>query len=105
MEMDKGAYGIPVPRTREVVTPSVVIAPLVGFDQNNYRLGYGGGFFDRTLGAMSPRPRTIGVGFTLSGLETIHPSESDIPMDYIVTESGVRGNSRDGGDNSPGARN
>jgi 5,10-methenyltetrahydrofolate synthetase len=89
-EMDAGVYGIPVPRVREVVTPDIVIAPLVGFDQNNYRLGYGGGFFDITLGAMKPRPKTIGVGFTLSGLETIHPAPFDIPMDYIVTESGVR---------------
>jgi 5-formyltetrahydrofolate cyclo-ligase len=90
MEMDAGAYGIPGPRTRETVTPGIVIAPLVGFDENNYRLGYGGGFFDRTLSAMNPRPRTIGVGFTLSALDTIHPEATDIPMDFIVTESGIQ---------------
>lgn len=89
-EMDAGAYGIPVPRLRERVTPGVVIAPLVGFDRHNYRLGYGGGFFDITLGAMNPRPRTIGVGFALGALDTIHPAETDIPMDFIVTEAGIR---------------
>ncbi|HEX4998153.1 MAG TPA: 5-formyltetrahydrofolate cyclo-ligase [Terriglobia bacterium] len=88
-EMHSGAYGIPVPRVRDVVTPEVVIAPLVGFDRGNYRLGYGGGFFDITLSAMRPRPRTIGIGFELSRLDTIHPEETDIPMDFIVTEAGI----------------
>ena len=54
-----------------------------------YRLGYGGGYYDRTLAAMSPKPLTIGVGCELGRLATIHPQAHDIPMDAIVTEAGV----------------
>jgi 5-formyltetrahydrofolate cyclo-ligase len=85
-----GVWGIPVPDKREVVTPAIVLAPLVGFDRECYRLGYGGGYFDRTLAAFDPRPLAIGVGFELSRLETIYPQDFDIPMDLIITEAGVR---------------
>ncbi|HXC91144.1 MAG TPA: 5-formyltetrahydrofolate cyclo-ligase, partial [Stellaceae bacterium] len=54
------------------------------------RLGYGGGYFDRTLAALSPRPLAIGVGFELSRIETIHPQDFDIPMDLVVTEAELR---------------
>ena len=64
----------------------VLIAPLVGFDAAGYRLGYGGGYFDRTLAACSPRPFAIGLGCEESRLDTIHPQSHDIPMDMIVTE-------------------
>ena len=90
-QMDEGVYGIPVPRDRHPVIPTIVVIPLVAFDAMNYRLGYGGGFFDRTLAAMDPRPRTIGVGFELCRLGTIYPSPQDIPLDLIVTETGVQG--------------
>jgi len=89
MEMDLGPYDIPVPRDRKVVRPTVVIAPLVAFDRNNYRLGYGSGFFDITLAALQPPPLTIGVGFEITGVETIHPLPTDIPLNLIVTEAGV----------------
>ena len=59
------------------------------FDEQKYRLGYGGGFFDRTLGSLSPRPFAIGVGYSLSSLDTIDPQPFDIPMDMIVTEQEV----------------
>jgi 5-formyltetrahydrofolate cyclo-ligase len=85
-----GVWNIPTPERREIVVPQAVLAPLVGFDGDCYRLGYGGGYFDRTLAALSPRPLAIGVGFELSQLETIHPQDFDIPMDLIVTEAGVR---------------
>ena len=85
-----GVWDIPIPEKREVVTPSAVLAPLVGFDQACYRLGYGGGYFDRTLGALEPRPRAIGVGFAAQEIATIHPQAFDIPMDVIVTEAGMR---------------
>jgi 5-formyltetrahydrofolate cyclo-ligase len=61
---------------------------LVGFDAASYRLGYGGGYFDRTLAALAPRPFAIGVGFEFQRLETIHPQPFDIPMDWILTEAG-----------------
>ena len=85
-----GVWNIPVPEKREVVTPSVVLAPVVGFDRECYRLGYGGGYFDRTLAALKPKPLAIGVGFALQEIETIYPQPFDVPMDLIVTESGVR---------------
>lgn len=90
MEMDLGPYDIPVPRDRKVVQPNVVIAPLVAFDKNNYRIGYGSGYFDITLAALQPPPLTIGVGFEFCGIETIHPLPTDIQLNFIVTETGVR---------------
>ena len=85
-----GVWNIPVPEKREVVTPAIVLAPLVGFDRACYRLGYGGGYFDRTLAALRPRPLAIGVGFDVQALATIQPQPFDVAMDLIVTESGVQ---------------
>jgi len=84
-----GVWNIPIPDRREIVVPQAVLAPLVGFDRDCFRLGYGGGYFDRTLAALMPRPWAIGVGFELSRLETIYPQDFDIPMDLIVTEASV----------------
>jgi 5-formyltetrahydrofolate cyclo-ligase len=85
-----GVWDIPIPEKREIVVPSAVLAPLVGFDRASYRLGYGGGYFDRTLAALSPRPLAIGVGFAFQEIDTIHPQPFDVPMDMIVTETGIR---------------
>jgi 5-formyltetrahydrofolate cyclo-ligase len=85
-----GVWNIPVPEKRELIVPAVVLAPLVGFDRASYRLGYGGGYFDRTLAALRPRPVAIGVGFAAQEIATIHPQPFDLPMDLIVTEAGVR---------------
>jgi len=85
-----GVWGIPIPEKRDLVIPSIVLAPLVGFDPACFRLGYGGGYFDRTLAALVPRPLAIGVGFAIQRLETIHPQPFDVPMDLIVTETGAR---------------
>jgi 5-formyltetrahydrofolate cyclo-ligase len=82
-----GVWDIPIPEKREIVLPAMVLAPLVGFDRACYRLGYGGGYFDRTLGAANPRPLAIGVGFAAQAIETIHPQPFDIPMALIVTEA------------------
>jgi 5-formyltetrahydrofolate cyclo-ligase len=84
-----GVWDIPVPEKRDVVVPAMVLAPLVGFDRDGYRLGYGGGYFDRTLAALVPRPLAIGVGFAFQEIATIHPQPFDIAMDLIVTEAGV----------------
>lgn len=83
-------YGIPVPATSATATPDVLLLPLVAFDAAGYRLGYGGGYFDRTLAACAPRPLTIGVGFDLCAVATIHPEAHDVPLDLIVTEGGIR---------------
>jgi len=86
-----GVWNIPVPEKREIVTPAIVLAPVVGFDRDGYRLGYGGGYFDRTLAALQPCPFAIGVGFGMQEVATIHPQPFDVPMDLIVTdEGGVR---------------
>lgn len=85
--LEPGVWNIPVPREGAEVVPDVVIAPVVGFDGACYRLGFGGGFFDRTLAALPRRPRVIGVGYELAALATIYPLPHDIAMDAIVTES------------------
>jgi 5-formyltetrahydrofolate cyclo-ligase len=87
--MTTGVYNIPVPQGTDLVVPQVLIMPPVGFDAAGYRLGYGGGFYDRTLADITPRPLTIGVAYELSRLETIHPQAFDLPMDYVVTERGI----------------
>lgn len=93
-KLASGVYDIPYPAEGEAVQPKMLIVPLVGFDDEGYRLGYGGGFYDRTLEAMDPRPFCLGVGFELGHLPTIHPLPHDIPMNAIVTEKGfyVSGN-------------
>ncbi len=84
--MRAGIWNIPVPAGGGPVSPDVLLVPAIGFDGANYRLGYGGGYYDRTLASPAPRPRTIGVGFERSRIATIHPQPHDIPLDRIVTE-------------------
>ncbi|WP_374298045.1 5-formyltetrahydrofolate cyclo-ligase [Sphingomonas sp.] len=88
MPMQRGIWNIPIPAERRVVHPTILLVPLLGFDACGYRLGYGGGYFDRTLAIAAPRPMTIGVGYELGRLPTIHPQPHDIPLDAIVTERG-----------------
>ena len=85
--MALGVWNIPFPTGGQPVQPDTLLVPLVGFDGSRYRLGYGGGFYDRTIAAMPARPRLIGIGFTGSRLRTIFPQPHDIPMDRIVTDS------------------
>ena len=87
--LSRGVWNIPVPAERRPCTPDIVLAPVVGFDAACYRLGYGGGFFDRTLAAMPAKPHIIGVGYSQARLATIYPQPHDIAMDLIVTEAGV----------------
>jgi 5,10-methenyltetrahydrofolate synthetase len=82
--MRRGVWNIPEPADGEVLTPDVVIAPLVGFDPTGYRLGYGGGFYDRTLAALSPKPRAIGVGHPVAAIPTIFPQPHDVQMDVVL---------------------
>ena len=85
-KLERGVWNIPVPTAGEEVCPDVVIAPIVGYDRNAYRLGYGGGYFDRTLAVIPRRPMIIGVGYSQAAIATIYPQPHDIPMDKIVTE-------------------
>ncbi len=88
-QMTTGAFNLPVPDGTEVVRSDALLIPLVGFDSQGYRLGYGGGYFDRTLAASRPQPLKIGLAFELSRIPTIQPQRHDVPMDFIVTEAGV----------------
>lgn len=89
--MIRGDWNIPVPPPdAQVVTPDIALAPLVGWTADGYRLGYGGGYFDRTLAVLTPKPFVIGIGFEAAQLTTIFPQPHDIPLDLILTEAGVR---------------
>ena len=87
--LSTGVYDIPFPRDGAVVQPDPLIIPLVGFDDACHRLGYGGGYYDRTLAKAKIKPLTIGVGFEFMRLASIQPLAHDIPMDVVVTEAGV----------------
>lgn len=86
MGMRRGVWNIPVPVKREVLTPDACIVPLVGFDGENFRLGYGGGYYDRTLAAQAKRPFCVGLGYAEARLASIFPQPHDIPMNIIVTD-------------------
>jgi 5,10-methenyltetrahydrofolate synthetase len=82
-------YGIPTPTAGEWLTPGLILLPLNGFDDAGYRLGYGGGYFDRTLAALSPRPLAVGVGFEINRVASIRPEAHDQRLDWIITENGA----------------
>jgi 5,10-methenyltetrahydrofolate synthetase len=87
--MLKGGLDIPYPASTLELRPDACLIPPVGFDGAGYRLGYGAGFFDRTLAALAPRPLAIGVAFECARIETIHPQPYDIALDFIVTEAAI----------------
>ena len=88
--MVRGDWNIPVPPPEaRVLTPDVTLAPCLGWDGGCYRLGWGGGYFDRTLAALTRRPTGIGIALAAARLPTIYPQPHDIPLDMIVTEDGV----------------
>lgn len=88
-ELTADRYGIPTPATGEFIVPQALLLPVNGFDADGYRIGYGGGFFDRTLAALDPAPLAIGVGFELSRVASIRPEPHDIRLDAMVSEAGV----------------
>ncbi|MBA4492036.1 5-formyltetrahydrofolate cyclo-ligase [Paracoccus sp. S1E-3] len=88
--MQPGRWNIPEPATTVQVVPQLVLAPTVGWDGGRFRLGYGGGFYDRTLAALRPRPYAIGIGLEAGRLPTIYPQPHDAALDLIVTEAGPR---------------
>lgn len=87
--LKNGAYGIPVPIEARAVRVDAIIIPVVGFDQHGYRLGYGSGYFDRTLATYHPQPLTIGIAFEMQRLENVYAQPHDIALHYIVTETGI----------------
>lgn len=82
-------YGIPTPAEGETVVPDVLLLPLNAFDAAGYRIGYGGGYFDRTLAAAAARPLSIGVGFEVGRVADTEPQPHDQALDWIVTDAGA----------------
>lgn len=87
--MEAGIFNIPIPVGHDYIRPDVLFVPLVGYDKNGFRLGYGGGYYDITLGELKPKPITVGIGYEMSQLDSICPKEYDIAMDFIVTEKRI----------------
>ena len=89
VELAVGPLDIPYPKDSAEIAPDAVLLPMNGWDSKGYRLGYGAGFFDRTLASLTRRPLVIGVSYEFAKLDTIHPQPWDIPMDFVVTERGI----------------
>ena len=89
VELVAGALDIPYPVNSPEILPHAVLLPMNGWDAAGYRLGYGAGFFDRTLSGLSRKPVVIGVSYEMAKMPTIHPQSWDIPVDWVVTERGV----------------
>jgi 5-formyltetrahydrofolate cyclo-ligase len=87
--MEEDAYGIPKPKDTEVITPTLLFAPCVGYGPGGYRLGYGGGFYDRMLASLSPKPFSVGLGFGMGFLPDFAPEPHDMPLDAILNDFGV----------------
>ena len=87
--MEEDAYGIPKPKDTEVIIPTLLFVPCVGYGPGGYRLGYGGGFYDRTLASLQPRPFTVGLGYSQGWLPDMEPEPHDIPLDAILNDKGV----------------
>ena len=87
--MEHDAYDIPKPKDTEEFAPEILVVPCLGFGPGGVRLGYGGGFFDRTLASLTPRPVTVGVSFTHGFLPLLRSGPQDLPLDAMLTEDGV----------------
>lgn len=88
--MQHDRFGIPQPVERSEILPDLILVPVNGFDAQGYRIGYGGGFFDRTLAALRAQVTTVGVGFELARLDSVLPEVHDLPLDWILTEAGYQ---------------
>jgi len=87
--MEEDAYGIPKPKGTDTFEPTLLFVPCVGYGPGGYRLGYGGGFYDRTLSELSPKPFTVGLGFANAFLPDLAPEPHDVPLDAILNENGL----------------
>ena len=87
--MENDAYDIPKPKDTEEFVPEILVVPCLGFGPGGVRLGYGGGFFDRTLASLTPRPVTVGVSFTHGFLPLLRAQADDLPLDAMLTEDGL----------------
>ena len=87
--MEEDAFGIPKPKDTEQFQPQLLLVPCVGFGPRGLRLGYGGGFYDRTLAAITPRPVTVGVGYGHGFLPWLEAEAHDVPLDAMLTDDGL----------------
>jgi 5,10-methenyltetrahydrofolate synthetase len=87
--MTTGPFGIQAPATSNRITPQLLLIPCVAIDARRYRLGFGGGYYDRTLAALSLKPVTVGVAFDIGRVPSIQPGPHDVRLDLAITESGV----------------
>jgi 5-formyltetrahydrofolate cyclo-ligase len=87
--MEEDAYGIPKPRDTEIITPTLLFVPCVGYGPGGYRLGYGGGFYDRMLASLQPKPFTAGLGFGMGFVPDLEPEPHDMPLDTILNDNGI----------------
>lgn len=87
----EGAFGAMIPETGDEITPRVLIVPMLAFDRRGFRLGYGGGFYDRTLERLRARGPVTAIGFAFAAqeVEAVPIEPTDQPLDLIVTEKGV----------------
>ncbi len=90
--MEAGAFGALIPSEGAWIEPEVLIVPLLAFDARSYRLGYGGGFYDRTLEALRARGPRLAIGFAFAAQEVaeVPIDATDQRLDMVVTEAGVR---------------
>ena len=87
--MEDDAFGIPKPKDTEEFHPQMLLVPCVGFGRNGVRLGYGGGFYDRTLAALQPKPYTVGVGYHHGYVPWLEAEPHDVPLDAVLTDQGA----------------
>ncbi|MBP6598605.1 MAG: 5-formyltetrahydrofolate cyclo-ligase [Giesbergeria sp.] len=87
--MEEDAYGIPKPKDTELIVPTLLLVPCVGYAAGGYRLGYGGGFYDRTLATLQPLPFTVGLGYTHGYLDDFTAEAHDLPLNAILNDNGV----------------
>ena len=88
--MTEGAFGAYIPADLTYLTPKVLIVPLLAFDARGYRLGYGGGFYDRTLEGLRAAGTITAIGFAFAGqqMDQVPIDATDQPLDMVVTEQG-----------------
>ncbi len=87
--MEEDAYGIPKPKDTPTFEPTLLLVPCVGYGPKGLRLGYGGGFYDRTLATLQPRPFTAGLAYSHGWLPWLQPEPHDVPLDAVLTDEGL----------------
>lgn len=87
--MEADAYGIPKPKGTETFMPEILLVPCLGYGPGGARLGYGGGFFDRMLKGLTPRPVTVGLCYSHAFLPLMRHEPDELPLDAMLTDDGV----------------